>query len=96
MDICRSRFALRRLRGELSSALHPAHGKTLKPVRREKKRVWDVRANETSQRYPTVGSASPDGIACLLFISRLMAVKGGSPGNAQRLTSERGAPVRRR
>ena len=26
----------------------------------------------------------------------LIAVKGGSPGNAQRLTSERGAPVRRR
>nr|DAG73227.1 MAG TPA: hypothetical protein [Caudoviricetes sp.] len=28
--------------------------------------------------------------------SRLMAVKGGSPGNAQRKSSERGAPVRRR
>lgn len=26
----------------------------------------------------------------------LPLVKGGSPGNAQRLTSERGAPVRRR
>nr|DAH69737.1 MAG TPA: hypothetical protein [Caudoviricetes sp.] len=29
--------------------------------------MWNVRTNGTSQRYPTVGPASPDGIACLLL-----------------------------
>ena len=50
--------------------------------------MWDVLKNVTPCR---------DGIArhiaCLLNAeSRLMAVKGGSPGNAQRKSCERGAP----
>nr|DAF75054.1 MAG TPA: hypothetical protein [Caudoviricetes sp.] len=59
MDICRSRFALRRLRGELSSALHPAHGKTLKPVRRGKKaRVGRARErNQSTLPHRRVGIA---------------------------------------
>lgn len=88
---------MRRLRKE-TQALHPAHRKLPQALcAGDKKRVWNVRVKGTRQRYPTRGAR----IASVhrlppLFISRLTAVKGGSPGNAQRKSSERGAPVRRR
>ena len=89
---------MRRLRKEPSSALHPAHGKLPQALcAGDKKRVWNVRANGNQSTLPHTGvSHSSRASLASFFISRLMAVKGGSPGNAQRLTSERGAPVRRR
>ena len=55
-DLCRSRSAMRRLRKE-TPALHPAHRKLPQALcAGDKKRVWNVRANGTRQRYPTRGS----------------------------------------
>lgn len=88
---------MRRLRED-----HPGHctrrtGNSLKLCAPGiKKRVWNVRERNSSTLPNTGVSHSLRASLASFFISRLTAVKGGSPGDAQRLTSERGAPVRRR
>lgn len=87
---------MRRLRKE-TPALHPAHGKL--PQARApgiKSACGTCARTETANVTQHGVSHSPRASLASFFISRLTAVKGGSPGNAQRLTSERGAPVRRR
>nr|DAO35349.1 MAG TPA: hypothetical protein [Caudoviricetes sp.] len=97
MDICRSRFALRRLREDHPGFAPGARNTPSSSARRgEKARVERAREQKPSTLPHTGVSHSLRASLASFFISRLTAVKGGSPGNAQRLTSERGAPVRRR